>query len=125
MNENYDENVLDSEYVEESGSADSETDSPVSREDVLQVMRKILEEESSEVEEESSDVDYTEILEDILTELENQSLARSSEIESQNVPITEKSLNDFTVSETLLCIIVIVFLVKGFLKLIDKFTPHI
>lgn len=123
------------EESEGSGSADPE-ESSISREEIIDLMREIVEEnqteeESSEVveeessEEESSEVDYSEILESILSELEEQSLARSQEIESQNVPITEKSLSDFTVTESLLCIVVCVFLVKGLLKLIEKFSPHI
>lgn len=134
-NEFYENEENIEEESDGSGSADPE-ESSISREEIIEVMREIVEEnssdeESSEVveedpfEEESSETDYSEILESILSELEEQSFVRSQVIESQNVPITEKSLSDFTVTESLLCIVVCVFLVKALFKLIEKFTPHI
>lgn len=135
-----DNEILENENLEleeessGSGSADPE-DSTEIKDALKDAIRAILEEsseeetseedtseeESSEVEEQS-EVDYSDILSDIHSELVYQNELLESQIENQNKPITEKSLNDFTVSECLLCFLAAFFVIKCVIKLIDKFT---
>ena len=133
------ENIEESEEIieEDSGSGSADPEDSISREEIIDIMREIVEEQSSEeVPEEEvpssvsetvseNSIDYTPYLEQILRDLEEQSVSTVSQNEITNKSLTEKPLSDFTVSEGLLCFLVIFILVKALIKLIEKYTPKI
>ena len=121
--ENEEEEVNVGDNIEDSSAPESEDSGEgISREDFVDAFRDLIEEESTEEGEEENEndiegdhlgnneldpqsslqtdqIDYTEILEQILEELEAESLARQAQQELEAQTIFDKPLNEFTVAE--------------------------
>lgn len=122
----------DIEETSNSGSAELE-DSSIERDELVDTLRELITEEVEEntseeafTEEESTEevieVDYTELLTSISEQIDTQNTLLETYIEDSHISIIDKPLSDYTVGESLLCFVVITILIKGLLKLIDKFT---
>lgn len=135
------EEASSEEETSEEAASSEESESGFSREEVVDALREIIN-ENNENDLEGDNlltdndvtpdpvptsvvVDYTEQLDAILTQLENDALARQEYEEYESQTIFDKPLNEFTVSESIgalavcfgLCLVVVVF--------IRHFTPQL
>lgn len=141
MNEEIEEESSEEASSEEDAASSEEEDDGVTREEVIDALREIINENNENDlegdniltgENTSEDplptgevIDYTEQLEAILTQLENDALARQEREEYESQTIFDKPLNEFTVSESIgalgvcfgLCVVVVI--------LVRHFTPQL
>lgn len=86
---------------------------------------EVIEESSSEDSEVVEDIDYTELLTDIKYELIEVNSHLDSIETYQQTNIFDRQLNDFNVTDSLLVIVCLFFLVKVFIEFIKHFTPKL
>lgn len=70
-------------------------------------------------------IDYTDFLTDIYDELVELNTNLESFSSSYNSSILDKNLNEYNINQSLLCIIIVCFFVKGVLYFIKHFTPRL
>lgn len=86
---------------------------------------EVGEESSSEDSEVVEDVDYTDLLTEIKYELTEINSHLVSIEEYQQSTLFDKQLIEYNISDSLLVLVVVFFLVKGLVELIKHFSPKI
>lgn len=143
-----DNEVLENVTEQTDGSPDSSNESGVpdesnnvTNEQIIDALRSLIDENniegdsllSDEVVEESSsedsevveDIDYTELLTEIKFELTEINSHLVSIEEYQQSTLFDKQLVEYNISDSLLVLVVVFFLVKGLVELIKHFSPKI